>query len=604
VSSEAAQAGALRRLAGELLQTTTSSAVGRLVVTTAAELLEADAATVYSRVGEDTLVALHSMGWPEELTRRYERIVIERGRPLSEAVLEATPVWLEDAAQWRSRYPAMAPIGTSGGVQATACLPLRVEDRELGAVVFSFRRPRTFSVDERDFLVAVTAMCAQGLDRARLLAAERDARLRAERELNRMTVLARSARLMEAPLEVEQRLQRLADLAVAEIADWCAVNLVRDDRVEQVAVAHNDPRKVAFVAQLQRRYPPDPDAAGGSIQVSRTGVPAFVPAISDEMLVAAAVDEEHLALLRSIGMRSAVVVPLLVRGRSLGALTLVHAESGQHFDEVDLAFAEQLAAGAAVALDNARLYQQQHHTAQTLQAALLPAALPPVPGLRLAARYRAQTADGTDMLVGGDLYDVVAAAEPGRWAFVVADVCGKGAEAAALTALIRHTVRAEVAHGLGPVEVLRRLNHAMLLETGGAAARFATVVHGSLTITGERVTLQLANAGHPPPLVRRAGRVEPVLAPGMLLGVYPDIVATEVTVELATGDMMVLYTDGVTEARGVDGFYGPTRLATTVGSPDHSTADELAGALLADIVAFQRDRLRDDVAILVIEAAP
>jgi serine phosphatase RsbU (regulator of sigma subunit) len=604
VSAELARARALRRLAGELLGAVTPAAVGRLVGTTAAELLGADAASVYARVDEDTLAVLHSTGWPEDLTRRFERIVLERGRPLSDAVLGAAPVWLEDAQQWRSRYPAMAPIGTSGGVQATACLPLRVEERDLGAVVFSFRSPRLFPADERDFLVAVTAMCAQALDRARLLAAERDARMRAERELGRMTFLARTARLMEGPLEVEQRLQRLADLAVSEIADWCAVSLVRDDRVEQVAVAHNDPGKVAFVARLQQRYPPDPDAAGGSIQVSRTGVPAFVPVISEEMLAAVAVDQEHLALLASIGMRSAVVVPLLVRGRSLGALTLVHAESGQHFDEVDLAFAEQLAAGAAVALDNARLYQQQHHTAQTLQAALLPAALPPAPGLRLAARYRAQTADGSDVRVGGDLYDVVAGAAPGQWAFVVADVCGKGAEAAALTALIRHTVRAEVAHGLDPVQVLHRLNHAMLLETGGTTARFATVVQGVLTVTGDAVSVRLASAGHPPPLVRRGSRVEPVRAPGMLLGVYPDASVTAVTVQLAAGDMMVLYTDGVTEARGVDGFYGPGRLATAVGAPDHRTADEVADAVLTDVVAFQRERLRDDIAILVVEAAP
>jgi GAF domain-containing protein len=108
------------------------------------------------------------------------------------------------------------------------------------------------------------------------------------------------------------------------------------------------------------------------------------------MIVAAAVDEEHLALIRSIGMRSALVVPLLVRGRNLGALTLVHAESGRHFDEADLAFAGQVATTAAVALDNARRYQLQHRIADTLQAALLPAALPVVPGLRLAARYRAQ----------------------------------------------------------------------------------------------------------------------------------------------------------------------------------------------------------------------
>src|SRR6185295_7252275 len=120
--------------------------------------------------------------------------------------------------------------------------------------------------------------------------------------------------------------------------------------------------------------------------------------------------------------------------RSLGALTLVHAESGRWFDDVDLAFAGQLAAYAAVAIDNARLYEEQRQIAQVLQAALLPATLPPVPGLRLAARYHPQTDDRVGAHVGGDLYDVVPSAGPGRWAVIVADVCGKGPQAAALTA--------------------------------------------------------------------------------------------------------------------------------------------------------------------------
>jgi serine phosphatase RsbU (regulator of sigma subunit) len=599
-----ARASALQRLAGELLGAATPAAIGTLVVTTAADLLGADAVTSYSRVDADTLEVLHATGWPEELVEPYRRLEIRPGRPLSDAVLDRRPVWLEDAEQWRCRYPDMAPVGTAADMQASACLPLTVEDRDLGAVVFSFARPRTFSSDEREFLLVVAALCAQGLDRARLLVAERAARAEAERRLGFMTFLSRSTRLMEAPLSVEQRLQQLADLAASEIADWCAVHLLRGDDVQQVAVAHSDPAKVAFVAQLEQRYPPDRDAVGGPIQVSRSGESAFLPEISDDLLAAAAVDEEHLALIRSIGMRSALVVPLSVRGRRLGAVTLVHAESERQFDRNDLAFAEQLAANAAVALDNARLYENQRRTAHTLQAALLPRALPAVPGLRLAAHYRAQTEESSDVHVGGDLYDVVEGPDADRWGFVVADVCGKGAEAAALTALIRHTVRAEFGHGLGPTEVLQRLNAAMLRETGGQAGRFATVAHGQLTLTSRGATVRLANAGHPPPFVLRGGKVTPVDNPGTLLGVYPDVQLTAVEIELRRGEMMVLYTDGVTEARGVDGFYGADRLARLVGSVEHPSAATVADRLLADVEEFQRGVLRDDVAILVVEAAP
>ena len=203
------------------------------------------------------------------------------------------------------------------------------------------------------------------------------------------------------------------------------------------------------------------------------------------------------------------------------------------------------------------------------------------------------------MLVGGDLYDVVPV--PDGCGVVVADVCGKGAAAAALTALIRHTVRAEIHHGLGPAAVLERLNRAMLRASGERPGRFATVAQAQLTCTPTGATVRLASAGHPPPLVVRGGRAEPVSAPGTLLGIYPDVTLTEVTFELHRGEIMVLYTDGVTEARDAVELYGSERLAHAVaaGGP----ADELADRVLADVDAFQHWRQRDDIAVLVIEAS-
>ncbi|WP_300008611.1 SpoIIE family protein phosphatase [Pseudonocardia sp.] len=595
---------ALQHLAEQLSRAATPVDIGRLAVTAAAQVLEADAAGVYATTESGELESLHSAGWSAQTSGRYRRLTVRRGGPLSDAVLDGEPVWLEDAEQWRRRYPEMAPVGTSEGFQATACVPLRVEDRDLGAIVFTFSRPREFLPPERSHLLAVAALCAQALDRARLLVAERTARADAERQLARMTFLAQAAGLMEAPLSVQERLQQLADLAVTGTADWCAVHLVGDGRVDRVAVAHSDPAKVAFVARLEQRYPPDPDAPTGAIAVARTGEPVFLPDIPDDLLVAAARDDEHLELIRSIGMRSGLVVPLLVRGRSLGALTLVQAESGERFSEVDLAFANQLAATAAVALDNARLYEQQRRTAHTLQSALLPAALPAAPGLDLAVRYLPQGADEADLRVGGDLYDVVAGTVPGRWAVTVADVCGKGAEAAALTALIRHTVRADVGHGLGPAAVLRRLNAAMLHDSVGDPARFATVVHAHLDVAPDRVRAQLVSAGHVPALAVRAGRVETVDAPGTLLGVYPEVSLTEVEIVLEPDELLVLLTDGVTEARGMDGWYGPRRLRDVVAAQAGRRAEAVAAAIVADVTAFQVGSPRDDIALLVVGATP
>ena len=177
---------ALQRLAGELLRATSPAAIGALVATTAADLLGADATAVFARADATTLEALHTSGWPEEISRPFHRLELHRGRPLSDAVLDGHPVWVEDAAQWRLRYPDMAALGTAADMQASACLPLRVEDRDLGAVVFSFYQPRAFDPSEREFLTATAALCAQALDRARLYTAEHEARAAAERERDRM----------------------------------------------------------------------------------------------------------------------------------------------------------------------------------------------------------------------------------------------------------------------------------------------------------------------------------------------------------------------------------------------------------------------------------
>jgi hypothetical protein len=211
------------------------------------------------------------------------------------------------------------------------------------------------------------------------------------------------------------------------------------------------------VREIQRRYPPDPRGTSGPIQVARTGRVVFVAELTDDMLRASVEDPEHLELLRQVGMRSAMIVPLAVTGRVLGALTLITADSGRVLDDADLAFAQDLAQRAALALENARLYEQQRQIAHTLQTALLPDDLPVIPGLTMAARF---VPHGDGIEVGGDLYDVFPS--PDGWAIAVGDVCGKGPAAAGLTALVRHTLRVEVLHGRAPADALHQVNAAML----------------------------------------------------------------------------------------------------------------------------------------------
>ena len=249
-----------------------------------------------------------------------------------------------------------------------------------------------------------------------------------------------------------------------------------------------------------------------------------------------------------------MLAPLRARGRTLGVMALGFAEVvGQ--DHVELF--EDLARRAALAIDNARLYEERANVARTLQRSLLPPVLPDVPGVELAARY---VAAGEGNEVGGDFYDCFRTGD-GEWAVVIGDVCGKGAEAAAVTALARYTVRASATlHSDSPGVVLQDLNDAIRRET--PHSRFCTVLYVSLALHGDRVTGCIASGGHPLPLILRAdGRVETAGLPGTLLGILPDPEIRPQNLVLRPGDSMILYTDGVIEASPLDHRFGPEQLA-------------------------------------------
>ena len=185
--------------------------------------------------------------------------------------------------------------------------------------------------------------------------------------------MAEASRTLASSLDYEQTLANVAELAVPAIADWCAVDLLIGGVIQRVAVQHTDASKVALVRAIERRYPTDPDAPVGVAKVIRTGHSDLGTTISDELLVAASRDEEHLQLLRELGLRSYVIAPLLARGEVLGAITLVHAESGRAYDSDDQKFLEDLASRAGIAIDNARLVRalSESHSLAEEQAAEL-----------------------------------------------------------------------------------------------------------------------------------------------------------------------------------------------------------------------------------------
>jgi PAS domain S-box-containing protein len=543
----------------------------------------------------------------------------------------------------------------------------------------------------------------------------------------RQDLLVRAGEVLDSALGVDERLDRFARLLVPELADFVKIELLEGKSGRRpVAIAHQDPEREALMRAWRERGTLAASERVGMGTTIATGEAKLMADILPEAVVRSAREttgEEGAELMREIGPRSQIVVPLRARGRVLGALSLTMAESGRHYDEADLDLVRDLGLRAGLAVDNARLYeeaqasavaeqrraaqldalaaaslaihrtrrlerrieriaeqarelvgtsfaaatmrpgradelsaragepgevderltapliardgselgridvagkvggafttgdqllledlariaslaienarldQRERHIARTLQESLLPRTLPDIEGLEVGARY---LAGGEGTVIGGDLYDLFPVED--EWALVVGDVCGKGAEAAALTAMVRYTLRAESVHHASPCDVLSLLNAAIIRQLGDG--RFCTVLHGRVTVGAGRARLVLAAAGHPPPLVLRAGgQVETVPAGGPLLGVIAAVVHPDVIVTLGPGDALVCYTDGVTEGRGAGGMFGDQRLVELLAGSAGMGASAIVDRIVDAAVEFQGGRSQDDLAVLAL----
>lgn len=233
--------------------------------------------------------------------------------------------------------------------------------------------------------------------------------------------------------------------------------------------------------------------------------------------------------------------------------------------------------------------------AETLQRSFIPPVLPPVPGLEVGDAYRPA---GAGDEVGGDFYDVFEIA-PGRWGLVLGDVCGKGAEAAVVTSLARYTVRAVATEAESPADVLRKLNASLL---GHGAERFCTAVYAGIESgPGGGPLLTVSLGGHPAPiLAASSGEVRPLGRPGDLLGLLEDVVLADESVELRSGDAVLFFTDGVSEARRGREFFGEDRLAGLLSDVRDLDAGGITGRVVDRVLDFQEGMPRDDIALITL----
>jgi PAS domain S-box-containing protein len=548
--------------------------------------LGADAGTVGLLNDSRTEVELAgNVGHSEEGLSVWKRFPLDAELPMSVAIRSGEPVWTTSADELRSRFPALR--GASVRFASLAVIPLVVEGTPFGALALSFAAQRRFDSEERAFLLAMAQQAAQTLDRAWLYEARRVAG-------ERLAYLAEASELLAGSLDPDDSLRRLADLAVHRFADWCGIELVDEDGgLRSVAVAHVDPRRVALAEELRARYPVDPEAETGVPRVIRTGEPELYHEIDDPMLADAARDQDHLRMLRELGMVSAMIVPLRARGRSLGAVTFVAAESERRFDRADLELATDLARRAGLAIDNAMLFRREHEAAVILQRSLLPQSLPRLEGVEFAVRYEPAS---PGLQVGGDWYEVVAR-EDGQVGLVIGDVAGRGIKPASVMGRVRPALRAYIADGLAPCDAVERLDE-LLKES--ERPEMTTVF--LLTLDPVSGSAEYVRAGHPPALLRLPdGRVQELAGRGTPpVGIFERLECRSHSIEVPPGSLLLLYTDGLIERRGESVEDGLKRLKRLFG---RGPADPecCLQSLASDLGT---DGTPDDVAMLAMATGP
>jgi serine phosphatase RsbU (regulator of sigma subunit)/PAS domain-containing protein len=390
-------------------------------------------------------------------------------------------------------------------------------------------------------------------------------------------------------------LQRCARLLAGDIASWVIVDVERAGSLRRQFVIGPSGEQAEELARRVRKTEPHPDTAPWQVHVARR--PMLLASPDDPGLLGT-LPPDGKPLMPLLGATSLLSVPISDETTSYGTLTLARVAEDGRFEIADLALAEEIGEHLAVAIRVDRMFRHRSAVAEALQASLLPARLPDIPGLDLSAAYLPA---GEGLEVSGDFYDVFPVQD--GWGITIGDVCGKGQQAAAMTAAARHAIRVLATYNANPADVLVKANEIML--GGDYEDRFVTAKLAYLKWEGRRLRVELASAGHPgPALVRSDGRVEMLSGGGLPLGLFAaaELDGAEPeseTFRLHPGDLLFFFSDGVTDARNAEMTYFEDRLADELASLAGRSAAEIARAIQGMLVSFSQDDLRDDLTILV-----
>ncbi|MEU9420006.1 SpoIIE family protein phosphatase [Streptomyces sp. NPDC048272] len=474
--------------------------------------------------------------------------------------------------------------------EVAACwsTPILARDRSLlGTFAMYHRVPR--APQEPDLALArmFADTAALAIERHQAEQARATAEAREEAARGDLAFLLAASTFLSCDLDHTETLRRLTTACAPALAPLCTVDVIDAGRVKRVAAAAPTPLEERLLASHVPVHGAADDAVARVLATGLREVARHAPTGPGPW--------------NDLSVTGYLCVPLLDRGAAFGVMTLL-TTGEDAFDGHTVALAEELARRAAAAALNARQYTQRAALARDLQSGLLLPEVPNVPGTDIATYYH-PAGEGLD--IGGDFYDVFPL-EEGTWAFMLGDVCGRGATAATTTALVRHTARAVAPLLPDPEAVVRAVNKALLDRPSSHGTGFVTLVYGHLTpVADGGLDITLVRAGHTHPLLIDARRTpRPVAGDGLLLGISraPDLAARRI--RLHPTESLLLYTDGITEARNeAEEQFGEERLVNALTTPRPATASGVLDALIRAVRAFSgANGIDDDQAALVLTA--
>ncbi len=481
--------------------------------------------------------------------------------------------------------------GERRGLAMHASAPLRAGEHILGILNVAASDWTSFSPQALALLTNVGSQMGIALERARLFDLLQERRIHEQAAL-----LSFSQQLLG-----RQSLDDLMGYLVQEVQQMLEVDAAA------LLLPGEDPASLDFQAAVGWRS--DPVATGRSVPADARSGPGLAMSIQRTILSQDLQQHDPTPWtpdwVLAEGFRGHSVVPLVVNGHSIGTL-VINTRRPRLLDENETRFLSLMANQAAIAIEKARLQEKEVEQLQMeremelgrkIQLSLLPESCPSVPGWEFAASYQAAR------LVGGDFYDFIALA-PARLGLVIGDVVGKGVPAALLMALSRTTIRTMAMTGQGPASILRQANNLILRDS--RSDLFLTAAYAELDTLSGRLTYALG--GHNRPLWRRAsdGAVEELSAESMFLGSFADIELEECAIDVAPSDLVVFYTDGVTEAMNERlELFGEDRLQATLASQADATADQVLDSILAAVHSFVGNATpSDDLTLFVVRRSP